>query len=480
MLFNSLSFILFLLFFLSIYWLIPRNKISIQNLLILIASYLFYSWWDWRFLSLIFLSTIVDFYIGILIYNSNNKRYRKSILLLSIVFNLGLLAFFKYYNFFIESWAILLSNFGYNLSNKWTLSIILPVGISFYTFQTMSYSLDIYFKKIKPTFNFIAYASFVSFFPQLVAGPIERAKNLIPQFMNSRSFSLKEIKLGLRLILWGLFKKVVIADNLGFEADYIFNNYTILNGGVLLLGLAYFSFQIYCDFSGYSDIAIGISKLFGFELISNFNYPYFSKNIKEFWTRWHISLSSFFKDYLYFNLGGSKKSQMITIRNILIVFLISGLWHGAKFTFIIWGLVHSIFYVCFFITSSKKTSYYSPIREFISTIITYLCVMFAWVFFRANSFYEAIDYLFLLFNKFEFPKNHYHGLLFIFIIVVFDWIHRNNSKDPLNYYTIFKIKNLSDSFLLTKITYISIISIIFWFIVIYTFKNNNEFIYYQF
>ena len=269
----------------------------------------------------------MDYLIGLKIYYNKNINVKKSYLWISIFFNLSLLGFFKYFNFFIDSWINLLSFLGYEHKSTWTLNILLPVGISFYTFQTMSYPLDIYFKKLKPTKNFISFASFVSFFPQLVAGPIERASNLLPQILKIRVFKYEQGVQGLRLILWGMFKKVVIADLLALHVDTIFENYSTLNGGVLLLGLIYFSFQIYCDFSGYSDIAIGVSKLFGFEIMSNFRFPYFSRDISEFWRRWHISLSKWFKDYLYIPLGGSKRGSWSSIKNIFIIFIVSGFWH---------------------------------------------------------------------------------------------------------------------------------------------------------
>ena len=334
MLFNSVEYLIFLPIVFLIHSYTYDKSFKVQNLFILISSYYFYGWWDWRFLSLILLSTIVDYFIGFKINDSLDVKVRKSFLWVSILFNLGLLGFFKYCNFFIDSWIDLLASFGYEQKSIWTLNVILPVGISFYTFQTMSYSLDIYYKKIRPTKDFISFATFVSFFPQLVAGPIERATNLLPQFLSKRSFSFDNCIQGLQLVLWGMFKKIVIADSLGWRVDYIFDNFQILDGGILILGLIYFSFQIYCDFSGYSDIAIGTAKLFGIKLRSNFKFPYFSRNIGEFWRRWHISLSSWFRDYLYIPLGGSRKGRRVSIRNIFIIFIVSGFWHGAEWRYI--------------------------------------------------------------------------------------------------------------------------------------------------
>ena len=335
MLFNSLEYLFFLPLVFILYWFVFNKSLKIQNTLILISSYIFYGWWDWRFLSLILCSTIVDYYTGLYIDKSVSKKSKKIYLFSSIVFNIGVLAFFKYYNFFIDSWVHMFNSFGYAIQNTWTLKIILPVGISFYTFQTMSYSLDIYYKKLKPTKDFISFASFVSFFPQLVAGPIERASNLLPQILKTRTFSYKQSVDGLKLLLYGMFKKVVIADSLAPFVDNIFSNHQTLDGGTLILGAIYFSFQIYADFSGYSDIAIGTSKLFGFEIMSNFKFPYLSRNIGEFWRRWHISLSTWFRDYLYIPLGGSHKGTKKALRNIFIIFIVSGFWHGANWTFIV-------------------------------------------------------------------------------------------------------------------------------------------------
>jgi D-alanyl-lipoteichoic acid acyltransferase DltB (MBOAT superfamily) len=314
----------------------------------------FYGWWDYRFLSLIFLSTVVDYIIGLNIPKQDSDKKQILLLWCSVMFNLGVLGFFKYFNFFVDSWIDLFSSVGYEIKSVWTLNIILPVGISFYTFQTMSYTIDVYRKKLEPTKDFISFASFVSFFPQLVAGPIERASNLLPQILKKREFQYEQGIQGLRLILWGMFKKVVIADSLAPLVDNIFGNYQDLGGGTLWLGAIYFAFQIYCDFSGYSDIAIGTSKLFGFELMSNFKFPYFSRNIGEFWRRWHISLSTWFRDYLYIPLGGSQESKWKSIRNVFVIFLVSGFWHGANWTFIFWGLFHSILFLPSFIFKTNR------------------------------------------------------------------------------------------------------------------------------
>ena len=324
MLFNSFEFLLFLPIVFCLYWFVFNKNLQWQNALVLVASYFFYGWWDWRFLGLIFLSTMVDYFVGLAIDQQEEDNTRKRLLYVSVFFNLGVLGFFKYFNFFIESWQDLLTSIGYESGNTWTLKIILPVGISFYTFQTMSYTIDIYRRNLKPTRDFISFAAFVSFFPQLVAGPIERATNLLLQIEGKRIFKYEQGVDGLRLILWGMFKKVVIADSLAPYVNDIFANYHMYDGGTLWLGAIYFAFQIYCDFSGYSDIAIGTAKLFGFELMTNFKFPYFSRNIGEFWRRWHISLSTWFRDYLYIPLGGSRAGKWKSIRNVFVIFLVSG------------------------------------------------------------------------------------------------------------------------------------------------------------
>ena len=439
MLFNSLEFLLFLPIVFCLYWFVFNNNLKVQNLLLLISSYVFYGWWDYRFLSLIFFSTIVDYCVGLKIYNSNDKKTKKSYLWISILFNLGILGFFKYFNFFIDSWIDFLGAFGYEHQSKWTLKVILPVGISFYTFQTMSYSLDIYHGNLKPTKDFISFASFVSFFPQLVAGPIERATNLLPQILNKRVFKYEQGVQGLRLILYGMFKKVVIADSLAPQVDNIFENYATLNGGLLLLGLIYFSFQIYCDFSGYSDIAIGTSKLFGFELMSNFKFPYFSRNIGEFWRRWHISLSTWFRDYIYIPLGGSKRGKWLSIRNIFIIFVVSGFWHGANWTFVFWGLIHAMLYVPLFLKSKNKQyttskvakgKWFPSLKELFEMGSTFFFTMIAWVFFRSENLMSAFEYLIFIIFKISFSNvfysfhiiHEYRHIIYVLAIIILDWI----------------------------------------------------------
>ena len=476
MLFNSIEFLIFLPIVFFLYWFVFKKDFKLQNLLILISSYVFYGWWDWRFLSLIFFSTVVDYFVGLKIYDSQDDKVRKSYLWVSILFNLSLLGFFKYFNFFIDSWIDLLGSFGYEQKSVWTLNVILPVGISFYTFQTMSYSLDIYYKKLKPTKNFISFASFVSFFPQLVAGPIERASNLLPQILTKRLFKYKQGVQGLRLILWGMFKKVVIADSLAGRVDFIFDGYQSMDGGVLLLGLIYFSFQIYCDFSGYSDIAIGTAKLFGIELMSNFRFPYFSRDIGEFWRRWHISLSSWFRDYLYIPLGGSKGGKWISIKNIFVIFIVSGFWHGANWTFIIWGLTHALLYIPLFLIGKNRqyttnvvseNNWFPSIKELFQMGITFISTTIAWVFFRSESIVDSFNYLSLMVSKFSIPNHQRSGILFVVILVVIDWINRKDDRNVLS----FQNKYLRIAF------YVLISMVVFIFFHI---NSGSEFIYFQF
>ena len=405
MLFNSIDFIIFLPIVFLIYWKILHKKIKSQNALILVSSYIFYGWWDWRFLFLILFSTIVDFLIGQFIFKSEGNKKRKILLITSLVVNLGLLGFFKYYNFFLDNFIQAFSFFGKSISSS-SLQIILPVGISFYTFQTLSYTIDIYKKKIEPSYDFLSFAAFVSFFPQLVAGPIERASQLLPQFYQKRTFDYSSSVDGLRQILWGFFKKIVIADTCATYSNLIFNNYEEYTGLSLFIGAVFFAFQIYGDFSGYSDIAIGTSRLFGFNLMQNFNFPYFSRDIAEFWRRWHISLSTWFRDYLYIPLGGSKGSNFNKIRNVFIIFLVSGFWHGANWTFVAWGAINAFYFLPLLILKKNRRytdsiSLYKLLpnfKESYQILRTFFLVVIAWVFFRSENIFNAFDFLQLMFQ----------------------------------------------------------------------------------
>jgi len=439
MLFNSIDFAIFLPIVFLLYWFVFRWNLKLQNFLIVVASYLFYGWWDWRFLSLILLSTAVDFYIGLQISKQENQTKRKFLLWISILFNLGSLAFFKYYNFFIANFIAVFSFCGMRV-NANSLNIVLPVGISFYTFQTLSYTIDIYKRKFSPTRDFIAFSAFVSFFPQLVAGPIERASNLLPQFLKKRKIVYNKAIDGLYQILWGLFKKIVIADNAAELVNTIFSGYST-SGSVLFIGAFLFAFQIYGDFSGYSDIAIGTAKLFGFDLMTNFRFPYFSRNIAEFWKRWHISLSTWFRDYLYMPLGGGKGSILFRVRNIFITFIVSGFWHGAKWTFVIWGALNAFFYLPVIFYDRKKKNpemiaidrHIPSFHDFVSIMLTFVFTLIAWILFRADSVKQAISYLSYIFSYslFSVPKLieiqntiMIITLFMIVILILFEWTYR--------------------------------------------------------
>jgi alginate O-acetyltransferase complex protein AlgI len=413
MLFNSINFAIFLPIVFFLYWFIVNKSYKLQNVLLLFASYYFYACWDWKFLFLLIFSTLLDYIAGLAISGAKNQKVKRFCLWISISINFGFLALFKYYNFFATSFAEAFSNFGMQV-NPWTLKVILPIGISFYTFHGLSYVIDVYNGRIKPEQNFIDYAVFVSFFPLLVAGPIERATHLLPQIQRERSFDYLKAVDGLKQILWGLFKKIVIADNCAEFANLIFNNSNTYPGSTLFLGALFFTFQIYCDFSGYSDIALGTARLFGIELLQNFSFPYFSRDIAEFWRRWHISLSSWFRDYLYIPLGGSKGGTWMKIRNTFIIFLVSGFWHGANWTFIVWGLLNAIYILPSIISGTNrdhleiiaKGKVLPSFKEFLHMITTFGLVVIAWIFFRADHVGQAFNYLAKIFSRslFVIPK----------------------------------------------------------------------------
>ena len=383
MLFNSFNFLIFLPVVFIGYWLFYKN-FKLQNILLLISSYIFYGWWDYRFLSLIMLSTIVDYFVGLQLFKSNKQGLKTTWLWISITFNIGILGFFKYYNFFIESWIESLKLLGYHTENNWMLKVILPVGISFYTFQTVSYSIDIYKKKLPATKDFIAFATFVSFFPQLVAGPIERATHLLPQILSNRIYNYANISKGVKLMIWGFFLKLVVADRAAIYVNAVYNHVEQHDGLSFIAATILFSFQIYGDFAGYSLIAIGVAKLFGLDLMTNFCRPYFASSISEFWTRWHISLSTWFKDYVYIPLGGNRVVKWRWLFNLFITFLISGLWHGANWTFVFWGALNGCYLILEAIVFKRR-------RDGIFNIVfTFILINFAWIFFRANSITEAL------------------------------------------------------------------------------------------
>ncbi len=476
MLFNSIEFAVFLPIVFAIYWLIGSHKIRLQNTWLLVSSYFFYGWWDWRFLTLIAFSTAVDFTVGLQLEKTNKTKTRKRLLLISLLSNLGLLGFFKYYNFFVDNFVEAFTIFGQNFQPI-HLHIVLPVGISFYTFQTLSYTIDVYRKKIKPTQDWIAFSAFVSFFPQLVAGPIERAGNLLPQFQRARKFDVNEAKDGLRQMLWGLFKKIVIADTSAVYVNEIFGSYQDFSSPALWLGAFYFAFQIYGDFSGYSDIAIGTAKLFGFHLMRNFNFPYFARDIADFWRRWHISLSTWFKDYVYIPLGGSRVPRGKALRNVFIVFLVSGFWHGANWTFIAWGALHALLFAPLMLLNINRKHLASSMTE--NRILpqwnelwqmgtTFFQVLIAWVFFRAASVSEAWHYLHNMFipHSGESGTTRLKYLPLIALLIAWEWIFRKEEHG-------LSIRHWPMP--LRWVSYFAFLWLIFYFM-----GAEQEFIYFQF
>lgn len=409
--FISVSFLIFLPITFCAYWTLWRHQ-RWQNLLLLAASYVFYGWWDWRFLILILITSASSYASGLLL---EGTRHRRWVLTANVVLNLGILAVFKYYGFFIENLRLIFPNI-----DAPTLNIILPVGISFYTFQSLSYSIDIYRRQLKPTRDVVAFFAYIAFFPQLVAGPIERATHLLPQMLGQRRFRYDEATDGLRRILWGLFKKMVIADNCALAVNQIWADYTDMSGLTLVAGMLLFTFQIYGDFSGYSDIAIGTARLFGIRLMENFHLPYFSATMPEFWRRWHISLMTWFRDYLYIPMGGSREGTMKWMRNVLVVFLLSGLWHGANWTFVVWGLYNALLLILW---------RYLPMR---SVLLTFLLTAVGWVIFRSTCLTEAADYLqrmTTMLCSFDFGQITYgkRPLLWCLLLVVIEWLQRHRS-----------------------------------------------------
>ncbi|MEO0775360.1 MAG: MBOAT family O-acyltransferase [Bacteroidota bacterium] len=436
MLFNSFVFALFLPIVFLLYWYVFQRNLRAQNLFIVGVSYLFYGWWDWRFLSLIVFSSLVDFLLARRMAQTEAPGPRRRLLGISLLVNLGLLGVFKYYNFFADQLVTLAAQVGWGIHPR-TIQVLLPVGISFYTFQTLSYTIDVYRRRLEPVRDWTVFFAYVSFFPQLVAGPIERATNLIPQFLRRRQFNYESAKDGMRQILWGLFKKIVIADSCASIVDRTFVNYETLGAPALALGAVLFAFQIYCDFSGYSDIAIGTARLFGIKLMQNFSFPYFSRDIAEFWRRWHISLSTWFRDYLYIPLGGSRvDSRWTLMRNVLIIFLVSGFWHGANWTFIAWGALHAGFFMPSILLQRNrrhlevvaKASVLPSFREGLEMLLTFALVCIAWVFFRAENLTQALDYLQRMATSVSFDKRYFTDALGVSLGIAFmlgmEWLHR--------------------------------------------------------
>ena len=468
MLFNSFEFLIFLPIVFLLYWFVfdyamrgCKRRLLWQNLLIVVASYIFYGWWDWRFLILIAITTILSFLSGIGIEKAPTQRGKKAVMIANVVVNLGILGVYKYYDFFATQFAQL---FGIE-SDFLLLHLILPVGISFYTFQALSYSIDVYRKQIEPTHDIVAFTAFLSFFPQLVAGPIERATNLLPQFQKKRTFDYTQAVDGMRQILWGLFKKIVVADNCATYVDTVFADISNHSGSTLLLAAVLFTFQIYGDFSGYSDIAIGTAKLFGIKLMRNFNVPYFSRDIAEFWRRWHISLTTWFRDYVYIPLGGSRPvvpnrlkakgerrearyTKWIAVRNTFIIFLLSGFWHGANWTFVLWGAYHALLFVPLLLIGKNRryrdtvatmtlpngtieTKWLPSLKEVGQILLTFVLAVFGWIIFRAESILQIGEYIGGICNLTLFTMPNMAGinalLMNIAILVIVEWLSRTRN-----------------------------------------------------
>ena len=478
--YNSIEYIVFLPIVFAIYWLL-RNHLKLQNAFVVLASYVFYGWWDWRFLLLIAFTSLCSYASGLLIVESRESRAKSKFwMVANIVINIGILAVFKYYDFFVSEFGEL---FGVSTESL-LLRVILPVGISFYTFQALSYSIDVYRGKIKPTKDIIAFFAFISFFPQLVAGPIEGATNLLPQFLQKRTFSYEQGMDGMRHILWGLFKKIVVADNCAVYVNQVWATYDTQSGSTLLLAAILFTFQIYGDFSGYSDIAIGTAKLFGIRLMRNFNNPYFSRDIAEFWRRWHISLTSWFRDYVYIPLGGSRptiddrwidgrwtegRKKLIIVRNTFVVFLICGLWHGANWTYLVWGLYNVLLFLPLILLDKSKRYKDAPLvwKQLPQMLLTFVLVTIGWIIFRAPSMAEAWGYVCAMCSAslFSQPATIQYpvwcAMAAIILMLSLEWHYRDAESVPLP-------KSIW--------AYYPLIIAIWWF----AYRNTQEFIYFQF
>lgn len=484
MLFNSFEFLVFLPIVFILYWYVFKN-IKCQNLFIVIVSYIFYGWWNWKLLFLIALTSACSYGCGIAIerYEQQNRIIQKWISTTNIILNLSILGTFKYYNFFVENLKSVLGFIGWNVDFV-TLNVILPVGISFYTFQALSYTIDVYRGSIKATHNPIEFFAYISFFPQLVAGPIERARNLLPQFQEDRQFCYAKAVEGCQQMLWGFFKKVVIADNCAYYANIVFDHYTEVGSFHLLLGAIFFSFQIYGDFSGYSSIAIGCAKLFGINLQANFRVPYFSRNIAEFWKRWHISLNKWFVDYVYIPLGGSRTTKTKVIRNVFIIFLLSGLWHGPNWTYVGWGLYHACLFLPLillglnkrYIADFDKQKVFPTWNELISMSVTFLLVTIGWIIFRSSNIHQAYTYIYRMFQLIPHGdygisiKDSAWLILSVILMVAAEW--KNRFFDSEFHLTT----NIS---LLRYIIYIILIGSVYLSYMI-SIEDDNTFIYFQF
>jgi alginate O-acetyltransferase complex protein AlgI len=462
-----------------LHWFLFQKTVRMQNLFLLIVSYVFYGWWDWRYLFLIAFGSAVTFISGKILELEANQKHQKIILAVSCSVSLGLLCVFKYYNFFVESFINVFNTIGINFQLR-TLKIFLPVGISFYTFRMLSYTIDIYKQKIKPAKDVVAFFAFISFFPHLAAGPIERAGNLLPQFYQRRVFDYQKFVDGMRQMLWGFFKKIVIADNCATIVNDIYQNFQTLPASTLLVGAFYFTFQIYCDFSGYSDIAIGCARLFGFESMRNFAYPYFSRDMAEFWRRWHISLTTWFRDYLYIPLGGSRGTTFQTVRNTLIIFLVCGFWHGANWSIVVWGFVNGLYLIPRLIFGANRKHPHviaegrllPNFREAAQMTGTFSLAMFAWIFFRADTIGQAFSYIRHIFSKslMSMPKDTNIEILapVILLLIIVEWVQRHELH-------ALDLKHLKISFGARWLIYYALISLIFCFN-----SDQQTFIYFQF
>lgn len=473
MLFNSIEYLVFLPLVFLVYWKVLSRR-EVRNIFLIAASYVFYGWWNPIFLLLIFITTLCGYVSGVLLDSESSSRRRKLILWSNVAVNLGILGVFKYFNFFASSFSDMASVVGWHVDAV-TLDIILPVGVSFYTFQALSYTIDVYRGSMRGTRDIAAFFVFISFFPQLVAGPIERATNLLPQFLKESRFSYQEALSGMRLILWGLFKKMVVADNAGPIVDTIFADHTSAGTVNLWIGAVLFTFQIYCDFSGYSDIAIGTARLFGINLSTNFRKPYFARGIYDFWQRWHISLTSWLRDYLYFPLGGSRNGKGKTVRNILVVFLTSGLWHGANYTYICWGAYHGTLMACNSIFRNKKKeekkspSYFATV---LTLVFTFLIVLIGWVIFRSDNMHQSIDYLSLMFSHYS-PYTTVMGktaLVWCALLTVLEAVsHKYENPFAMHPVGLWRYGWVR----------MSVYALFFFFILIFA-GNSAQFIYFQF
>lgn len=486
MLFNSLEFIVFLPIVFILYWYVFGRSLKFQNIFIVVVSYIFYGWWDWRFLFLIAFTTGCSYFNALAIRQNLDKgKYNvaKTFSICNVAINLAILGLFKYYNFFAESLRELLERLNYQLDYP-TLNIILPVGISFYTFQALSYTIDVYKRKMEPTRDPVAFFAFVSFFPQLVAGPIERATNLLPQFKKERHFDYNNAVDGCRQMLWGFFKKVVIADNCAYYANIAFDNHNEVGSASLLLGAIFFTFQIYGDFSGYSSIAIGCAKLFGIKLQANFRVPYFSRDIAEFWKRWHISLNKWFVDYVYIPLGGSRVSKLKVVRNIFVVFLLSGLWHGANWTYVGWGLYHACLFIPLILFNRNhkhqggfpENNIFPRVGDLCNMSITFVLVMMGWIIFRATSMTQAVEYIVRMFSMerqtsvFVSFRASLWLIEVIMLSLCVEWWNRSSEHE-------FK-KVVSNKYIRTFVYFILTASIFYSYML--SIEEDSTFIYFQF